>query len=138
MKQQQLFLITCLCIFLNVVEAQTKIDSLKNLLKTNVQDTNRVNRLDKLCHEYRLIGDYDNGLSCAKQALQLAEQLNFKQGVAHSYSSMGNIYMHQGNYFGALKMHFASLKIMEVLGDKNNVASSYNNIAAIFMHQGNY
>ncbi len=115
-----------------------KIDSLLTLVKTDKADTNKVKHLYRLCSEYRKISEYDKGLSYGKQALLLAQNLDFKKGEAGSYNNLANIYMYQGNYSEALKNNFASLKIMEAIGDRKGIAASYNNIGNIYYSQGNY
>jgi tetratricopeptide (TPR) repeat protein len=115
-----------------------KIDSLLTLLKTDKEDTNKVKHLYKVCDLYRLVGNYDKGMANGKQALALAQNLNFKKGIAESYNNIGVIYYSQGNYPEALKNYFAALKIREEIGNKNSIATSYNNIGVIYYSQGNY
>src|ERR1035437_4574891 len=104
--------------------AQNKnIDSLLTLLKNDKADTNKVIHSYKLCWEYRNIGLYDTALYYGNSALQLAQQLNFKQGIAASYNNIGNDYYNQGNYPNALNNQFASLKINEEIGDKQGIAT---------------
>jgi len=115
-----------------------KIDSLLTLLKTDKEDTNKVIHLYTLSNEYRLIGEYDRSLPYGKQALLLSQNLNFKKGIATSYSNIGNIYNLQGRYPEALKNHFAALKLREEIKDKEGIATSYINIGIIYYYQGNY
>ena len=126
------FLISALC-------AQNKtIDSLLELLKNDKPDTNKVIHLNKLCWDYLSIGNYTPALENGNAALQLALQLNFKNGIATSYTDIGLVYYKRSDYEKALENHFASLKIQEELHDKNGIATSYNNIGVIYHDQGNY
>ena len=127
------FLFVCVCAF-----GQNNIDSLLKLIKTDPADTHKVKHLYKLCAEYKNIGEYNKGLFYGKQALVLAQNLDFQKGVAQSYNSIGNIYNNQDNYPEALKNYFAALKIREEIKDKQGIAGSYNNIGYIYMQQGNY
>jgi tetratricopeptide (TPR) repeat protein len=117
---------------------QNKIDSLLTLLKTVPEDTNKVMHLYRVCNEYRNISEFDNGLVYGKQALELAQNLGFKKGIANAYNNIGIIYEHIGNYPEALKNHFAALKIREEIDDKKSIATSYMNIGNTYKNQGNY
>ncbi|MCD6067071.1 MAG: hypothetical protein K0S33_1897 [Bacteroidetes bacterium] len=131
-----LFLIT---VFQNPVKGQNeRIDSLKFLLKTDRADTNKAIHLYRLCKEHFLTGEYEAGISYGKQGLNLAQQLNFKSGMADSYNHLGNIYWKQARYPEALDMHEKALAIRKEIKDQSGIASSYNNMGNVFMDMGNY
>ena len=52
-----------------------KIDSLFTLLKTDKEDTNKINHLNTLAREYYLIDSYDTAIVIANQALLLSAHL---------------------------------------------------------------
>src|SRR5665213_1639024 len=133
-----LIITICLISVPSFGQQNKKIDSLLTLIKIDKEDTNKVNHLNTLCKQYRLIGEYDKGIVNGKQALALAQNLGFKKGIANSYNNIGLIYYSQGNYPEALKNYFASLKIREEIKDKQGIANSYNNIGNIYYSQGNY
>jgi tetratricopeptide (TPR) repeat protein len=129
-----------LLVMLNLFQhlsAQNKIDSLRTLLKTDKEDTNKVIHLNKVCRGYIIIGEFDKGLPYSKQASVLAQSLRFKKGEAQSYNNIGNIFWYQGNYPEALKNHLTALKIREEIKDKQGVAYSYGNIGNVYWTQGN-
>ena len=74
----------------------------------------------------------------AKQAQTLAQQLNYKKGIASSYGSIGIVYHLQSNYPEALKNYFAALKIAKEIDFKDGIADNYNNIGNVYIKQGNY
>src|SRR3990167_9459606 len=76
----------------NSGEHNRSIDSLLTLLKSDHNDTNKVNHLNQLSNEFRLMGKYDEGLRFCNNALKLALQLNFKKGMATSYINIGFIH----------------------------------------------
>lgn len=82
----------------SIGSGNAKIDSLLTLLKSDKEDTNKVKHLYTLCNNYRKIGEYSKGLLSAKQAMELAQNLNWKMGVAVSLNNIGVIYREQGNY----------------------------------------
>ena len=115
-----------------------KIDSLKILLKTAKEDTNKANILSDLSWRLKNIGNYDTALQYANTALSLSEKLNFKRGLSAARNGIGLVYFYKGNYAEALKNYFIGLKIREELGDKKAVAYTYGNIGNVYNKQGNY
>ncbi|MEO8761035.1 MAG: tetratricopeptide repeat protein [Bacteroidia bacterium] len=116
--------------------AQNKqIDSLKTLLKTAKEDTNKVTVLINLS---RQVSNLDSSLSLATDAKTLASKIIFKKGLADAYNIIGVVCYSRGDYPNALKNFFASLKIKEEIGDKKSIANSYNNIGNIYYQQGSY
>lgn len=74
----------------------SKLDSLLFSLKIAKEDTNKVNLLVKLGQEIQQKGDLNKSKEYSQKALQLAELLNFKSGIANSYNNLGNIISDQG------------------------------------------
>jgi two-component system NarL family sensor kinase len=118
--------------------ATDSIDSLKQLLLKDKADTAKVIHLNLLCRECQNTGDLVAALQFGNNALQLAQKLNFKKGVASSYNNFGIIYFRQRVYDKALDNFATALKIREELGYKPDVASSYNNLGLVYWNQGNY
>jgi two-component system sensor histidine kinase UhpB len=134
-----------LCFSLNIVlfisaytQHQNKIDSLINVLKTAVEDTNKVNLLNALCKQVVQTSNYLEAKKYANEALHLSEKINFKKGVANAYNNFGVISWYEGNYSEALKFHSSALKLRLEINDKQGIANSYNNLALIYSDQGNY
>jgi tetratricopeptide (TPR) repeat protein len=117
---------------------QSKIDSLKNLLKTDKKDTNKVIHLNKLCREYELTGNNDSAKSYGTTALQLAEQIKYKRGIATAYKGIGNIYSKQSDYVKALEYYLKALNLAEEIGDKALQATTLGNISPVYNNQGDY
>ncbi len=116
----------------------SKIDSLLNLLKTDKPDTNKVTHLFKLCSEFENIGLYDTAIQYGNCALQLAQQLNFKKGIADSYSNIGIVYYYQGNYSKTIEDWLQALKIDEEQKNKKGMATHLGNIGIVYNEQGDY
>ena len=110
-----LFLIGCLSGF-----AQSHaVDSLKGVLNTEQEDTNKVNTLNKLCEVLWRIGSYNGSMVNASLALELEEKIISspdsilvkagENGMARTYKAMGVIYRHLGNYSKALEYDLKAL-----------------------------
>jgi adenylate cyclase len=124
-----LLLLTEFCLLLSVssfaqYKDQTKIDSLLSELPKAKEDTNKVNLLSNIISEYGFSND-DKGLQYEKQAVQLAEKLNFRSGLASIKKNIGRIYWRKGNYESALKYHFDALKIYQELNNNTQIAMMY-------------
>lgn len=139
-------------------------DSLLINLKTAKEVTNKVDILNDLSWELLKIGDFDEAMQYANDALILVhtnpDNKNdkiengdiLKRGESKAYNNIGIIFWYRGNYPKALENHFNSLKIKEelleqakrkgnsdhILWSKNAIAGSYGNIGNIFIDLGNY
>ena len=113
-------------------------DSLQIVLQKNQQDTNRINALNELSTANLGYKHYDTAIYLAQNALQLAQKLNYKNGIADAYHNIGNIHKDQSNYPDAIKHYSAALKIYESIEDKYGIADCYNNIGVSYVYQGNY
>jgi len=140
---QRLLLLTfelfLLCSFVSA--QQNEIDSLLNIIKKDKEDTNKVNHLNFLSRNYADIGNFENALQYANEALHLANTLpngTGRSGASSSYNNMGIIYMEQGDYPKALENYFKALKISEELGIKFKIAIQYGNLGNAYCAQVNY
>ncbi|MCE9538744.1 MAG: tetratricopeptide repeat protein [Bacteroidetes bacterium] len=133
--------IFCIIILLFPVIAfsqQNSIDSLLSLIKHDKADTNKVIHLCKLTNKYELLGDFEKGINFANEAIELANKLNFKQGIAIANSAIGNIYLGQANYAQALTSYLKALKLNEELKNKRGIAAMLGNIGVIYSDQLEY
>jgi len=119
--------------------AQNKnIDSLLILIKKDKLDTNKVNDLNQLSIEYKYVGLFDTTTHFLNTALQLAEKLKYKKGIARTFHNIGNVYLYKSNYPQALNYYFKALQIYEELKDKGKIANVLNNIGIVYSTQGDY
>lgn len=115
------------------------IDSLRNVLKKQTNDTNTVNTLNKLSENLWAIGNYDSSLACANKAQALAEKISFKKGMASALSNIGLYYYTQNNYPKALEYQLKALNINQHSGGKSSIAASnLGRIGMIYSDMGNY
>ncbi|MFH1320572.1 MAG: tetratricopeptide repeat protein [Bacteroidota bacterium] len=112
-----------------------KTDSLLNILQTAKQDTVKVNILLILGEQFYR-SQPDKALDYWGQALVLAQEIDYKKGIAATFNNIGFIYQHQGQPEKALEYYLKSLKIKEDLGDQKGLAYSLNNIGMIYQLRG--
>lgn len=73
-----------------------------------------------------------------KQALLLAQKLNFQDGMATSYRILGVVESLRNDYEEALKNFLAALEIVKDLDDKQNLAEAYNHLGLIYKYLNQY
>ncbi len=115
-----------------------KIDSLLSLLKLEKPDTNKVIQLYNLTNEFRIAGDFEKGLNIGAEALELAQKLDFKNGIAQTNNNIGNIYLGKADYPRALEYYLKALKLDEVQKNKKGLTNCLGNIGNVYWIQGDY
>ncbi|MGG5506684.1 MULTISPECIES: tetratricopeptide repeat protein [unclassified Myroides] len=137
-----LFFIVLLSFPLSAQEGQLqqrKIDSLTTLLQQrSVSDTLTVNRMNKLANILSQERQLELATSYAKKALTMAEKLNFPQGEANAYNTIGVVHIHKGEYPSALKNLFVALEKWEKLGEKKEIALTHIQIGNTYDYEGDY
>ena len=99
LNMKKSFLLYCIILashHISVAQSHS-IDSLRAMLNTAGQDTNRVNILNSLSYEL-LYSDTDTTIYYATQAKNLSEKLNYSKGSASAYLRLGQAYNNLGNY----------------------------------------
>jgi tetratricopeptide (TPR) repeat protein len=118
--------------------AQNTIDSLLKLVKVDNADTSKVIHSNKLSWEYKEIGNYKASLEFSNSALLLSQKLDYKKGIANSYSLMGNVNAYQSNYPLALEFYQKALGIDEELKDQAGKAIRLGNIGLVYWQESDY
>jgi len=114
------------------------IDSLKEILHEQKNDTNKVKLLYNLSFSY-VAGSYaDTALVYAQQALDLAEKLNDEPGIFWSEITLCESLAILGNHPLALEHSFRALALAEKSGDTLKLCFGNGNLAACYYHMGDY
>jgi len=120
------------------VFSQHVADSLRTRLKTDKDDTNKVNDLNNLAWEYNMQGRADTAIKLSNQANTMAQQLRFTKGILASYNGLGVIYYNTGDYAHALEYYTNGMKLAEQNGDKVHMAKFMGRIGTVYSDQGDY
>ncbi len=132
------FLLFIFCISFHTSFSQSrKTDSLQNILKLTKDDTSRVNILNLLFLEEEF-NDAVKANEYANEALELSQKIDYKKGLADSYSHLGFLAQDKSNCEQAGIYHKQSLKIAAELKDKKRVASSLCNLGNVCFEQCDY
>ena len=113
------------------------IDSLLTILKTTKEDSTKVNTFHTLFLQFEFEDD-EKAKEYLNKALELSQKIDYKRGLATTYTYFGFLEEDKGNYQQAVIHYQASLKISEKISDKKGIASSFNNIGVIYYNLGNY
>lgn len=136
------FGLLCLSLFYGPLAAQSsQIDSLKNLLSSS-RDTTRVSVLNRLAFQL-VFSEPEQSEKYSQEALELAGELNFQKGRAHSYQVLGVSHDLRSNYPSAIDAYSKGLAIMKQIDPKRARyldlhAALLNGIGIAYYHQSNY
>lgn len=118
------------------VHAQSgKLDSLKKVLATLPEDTNRVNTLIRICGEQEGMHT-DSVFSTAQKALALSIEIGYKGGEAYAYNYFAFAYYKQGKLLKAADYLVKSTEILQSIHNTNALPSLYNNLAILYSTVG--
>ncbi|RZL07872.1 MAG: tetratricopeptide repeat protein, partial [Hymenobacter sp.] len=74
----------------------------------------------------------------ARQALALAQQLNFSKGLVEAHFNMGYSFRALNQYDSAIYYSHKALDLSESIGNRYTQTRAYYNLARIYTEQGNY
>lgn len=112
-------------------------DSFNKIWLTTKEDSNKLKALNKQVFELTKYSGTVPYLPYAKQAVELAEKLNYKSGKAIAYYQLGLAYSVEGNYPEALEYAHKALVLGEEVGNKRLIAGCLNEIAYHYFENGN-
>ena len=131
-----------LVIFISAIHAtgiaqQDKIaDSLLNVLKTQKEDTARINTLIGLARTYYRKGEDSLTMKYANDAIVGSTKLNYSRGIILGYRFLGFAYANAGKEELALKSFQKTLELSRQSGYKKDEAIAYTNIGGVLEDNG--
>lgn len=134
-----LLLATCLLLLSPniLIGANSKIDSLENLLLQSIHDTSRLKAIHGLSIEYRLT-EPSKSLIYANQSLELAEELNDYKKISNAHYNLSQIYIHLGNLELSFDHAEKCLDYAHQANEPYLIAYSYNNVAIVYSLEGDH
>jgi tetratricopeptide (TPR) repeat protein len=137
MKKDLLYIVI-IVFFVNIVFGQHQMDSLFGVLKTEKEDTTKVNTFNLLSDRLWRTGAYDSSLTFANKAKALAEKLQYKMGILYALENIGCIYEFQSNYAKALQYDNEALSMANQAASKLNIANMLGNIGEVYYQEADY
>ena len=110
-------------------------DSLKNVLVSAPEDTQRVNLLVDYGWEL-MFEESDNSRKQFREAINLAEKLGYEAGAGAAWNGLGNVEDINGNFKEAESAYNKALEIRRKLGLKPKEASTLNNLGLLYEYAG--
>lgn len=123
--------------FSQSTQQQAKIDSLINKISVAQEDTQKLKSYIVLFRYYLDVNPLA-GLQYQKEAVALAEKLDYKKGTAELYTIIGRVNWITGNFEDALKNHFDALKIYEEFDNDKEAATLTTFIGQDYADWGKY
>ena len=135
---RNIFLLSFFLLYSFTTYAQTQwIDSLKKILLTQKEDTNKVTTLIRLSDSY--VNSYpDSGLVYAQKALSLAEKLNSDDGTFWSITRINQSLYVLGNYALELEYAFKALPIAKKINTPWTIGFSNGWLSDSYCNLGEY
>ncbi|MDP3359636.1 MAG: tetratricopeptide repeat protein [Lutibacter sp.] len=132
-------LLLCTFIFtITLTSQQTKIDSLKNILKLENKDSKKLKILENLNEILFDQASLDEALPYFNQMTNLAIKLNQKKTECESYRYIAEYYMRQQDFENAKKITEKSLKINKKLNEVEQQILDLNLLARVYHHFQKY
>ncbi len=113
------------------------IDSIKKVVTTQKEDTNKVSSLMNLSDAYRFT-DPDSALSYGQQALSLAEKLKSDPGIFWSIVDVNSSLYVLGNYALELGYAYKALPLAKKLNNPKTIGLSNGMLADCYYNLGEY
>jgi len=133
-----IFLCTFLVLlFFKGVAQNNFIDSLKHQLDISPADTNKVKSLINLAWTYTFINP-DSAISFAKEARDLARELNYSKGEGVALNALGEASHTAGDFPQALEVLFNALRIGRATKDQEIESNSLDFIGIAYVDLGEY
>jgi tetratricopeptide (TPR) repeat protein len=114
-----------------------KTDSLLAAINSGIQDTLKVDALNKLFLFYEF-SDTLKAKNFLQQAGSVSQKINYKNGLANTFVHFGFYYEDQGKFHLALEYYQKVKTIYEELKSNQGLAACYNNMGLLYMNMGNY
>lgn len=114
-------------------QGKALIDSLENSLKKTTDKITVVTIKNKLSQEYSRI-DPQKGKNLAKNALEIANTIDYKKGIAESYRCIGI----NTTDSTSINYYKKGLSIAKELNDKQILSVIYRNIAVYYIYRNDY
>ena len=129
------FLCVSLLLCIAVCAQNNVIDSLKKALLVQKEDSNKVIILNRLSKNFTRAEDYKAAFQYAREALSLAEKINFIEGKGYAYINTGLTCSAKKNYSEAVKNTITALKIFEETRSVKGIAYCYLAFGSIYETQ---
>lgn len=110
--------------------AQTQLDSLQAVLDTNPSGKDRVGTLVEAGYAAYLL-DFQQAMDYAAEAVQLAEDLEYRKGLGEANRLYAVLYQRAGLFQESMRHALTALDEFEAIADSGGIAAAHTNVGAI-------
>ena len=112
-------------------------DSILQVLKTEIDDTTRIDLLGELSNNYLNI-NIDSSIMYAQKAVEIAEKISDTERKAYMLKQIGIGYYYQGEFVPTLDFWQSSLKEFESINHPKGISNMLSNIGSVYNSTGDY
>jgi tetratricopeptide (TPR) repeat protein len=122
---------------LSMYAQPSKIDSLKNVLTISRKDTNTVNTLNNIAHEF-IYSHPDSAYYYGYKGMLMSKELHFLRGEAGGLIMMGDGLIAMGDYASALTVLLKGLKLAEQAEDNYYIEFAEYELAVLYTQEKDF
>jgi tetratricopeptide (TPR) repeat protein len=115
-----------------------RLDSLKKVLAQITKDTAKLNTLNQLAQQYINLNYLPSADSTARQAIKLADQLNYKKYKGESYNKIGTIHLMKNEADSARFYYTKAVEEDKRTRNKNSYIIHLGNIGISYVLEQRY
>ena len=126
------------CVFTNLLHSNSihPVDSLKAILSP-LKDTARVNGLIDISYALEN-SDLNQGVELAREAISIAQQLNYEKGLGNAYYVCGYLYHLKEDHQNAEEMYNHSVSIFQKLKQAKKLSEAYGRLGHLYTLRAEY
>lgn len=85
-----------------------------------------------------ILQNADSAVYYGERAIDLAEKINYRKGLAQAYNDLGLVYYYQSDYSKSKELWNASLEIRKQMNDSLGIAALYVKLGALTYQTGSF
>lgn len=117
--------------------AQSSIDSLENVLRQSLPDSQRVKVLNDLLYYYNDV-NASRSYELGKEAIELSKKITNREDIALCYLHWAIACEANGDYLASLEYNFMALREFEAFQDSVSISAVLNNVGIAYNQLGDY
>ncbi|MBL7902337.1 MAG: tetratricopeptide repeat protein [Bacteroidia bacterium] len=120
------------------ISQNTKIDSLKGLIRPIKKDSSFTKTLFRLADAYETVGENDSAIKYLNAAIFIGQEINYKRIIASSNTLLGRIHLEERQYLAAKDCYIKALAIDEELNRITRLDMDLSNLGITYHELGDY
>jgi len=113
-------------------------DSLKGILKTMPDDSNKADVLKFIYDKLSELEEYDSALAYNVRSQALAEKIGYTTNLPSGLNGVGNLYFQLGDFSRSLEYYYKALSISQQVNSIKYLTAAIGNLGNVYSKLGNY